>query len=69
MLVAAVEEEDELEEVGPAARVRDEVDAVELEDVADAGEALVDSGEERAPGGSEATDACELRVGAEHVAV
>jgi hypothetical protein len=47
MLVVAVEEEDKLEEVEPAHRARDEVDVVELEDLADAGEALVDSGEER----------------------
>jgi hypothetical protein len=69
MLVIAVEERDELEEVEPAHRVRNEVDVVELEDLADAGEALVDSGEERALGGSEAADACEVRVGTEHVAV
>jgi hypothetical protein len=67
MLAVAVEEGDELEEVEPAHRVRNEVDVVELEVLADEGEALVDSGEERALRGSEAADACKVRISAEHV--
>jgi hypothetical protein len=67
MLVAAVEEEDELEEVEPAARVRDEVDVVELADLADAGEEdALETGELRE---SEPANLRVVRVGAEHVAV
>jgi hypothetical protein len=66
MLVVAVEEEDKLERVEPAQRAHDEVDVVELEVLADAGQALIDSGEERTLGGS---DACDVRVGAEYIAM
>ena len=52
----------------------DEVDVVELKDLAGAGEAPVDRGEEGALetgelGGSETADARVVRVGAESVAV
>jgi len=54
--------------------VRDEVDVVELEDFAGAGEAPVDSGEEGAfepceLGGSETANARVVSIGAERVAV
>lgn len=57
-----------------ASRVGDEVDVVELEDLAGAGEAPVDGGKEGAfeageLGGREAADAGVVRVGAERVAV
>ncbi len=58
----------------PAARVSDEVDVVELEDLAGAREAPVDGGEKGALeagefGRGEATDAGVVRVGAEGIAV
>ena len=61
-------------DVKPAARVSDEVDVVELEDLAGAREAPVDGGEKGALeagefGGGEAADAGVVRVGAEGVAV
>ena len=40
MLIAAVEEEDALEEIEPAARVHDEVDVVELADAGEEGALL-----------------------------
>ena len=54
--------------------MRDEVDVVQLEDLAGAGEAPVDGGEEGALeagelGGGEAADPRVVRVGAERVAV
>ena len=57
-----------------ASRVGDEVDVVELEDLACAGEAPLDGGEKGAfeageLGGCEAADAGVVRVGAERVAV
>jgi len=60
--------------VESASRVGDEVDVVELEDLAGAGEAPLDGGEEGAfeaseLGGREAADAGVVRVGAERVAV
>ena len=61
-------------DVESASRVGDEVDVVELEDLAGAGEAPLDGGEEGAfeaseLGGREAADAGVVRVGAERVAV
>jgi hypothetical protein len=58
----------------PAAGMRDEVDVVELEDLAGAGEAPVDRGEEGVLEtgelrGRKAPDACVVHIGAERVAM